>query len=90
MSKHTPGPWEIDMGSVHGWTVYGPATDEHADPGGLTVVAEGARGPDARLIAAAPELLKALRMVRDTEAAFEALDFRKRDALLNAIAKATK
>lgn len=60
-SKFTPGPWETDKGSVHGWTVYGPAVDEYADPGELAVIAEGMREGDAHLIAAAPDLLLAVK-----------------------------
>ena len=52
MSEHTPGPWRIGDA---GHTVFGP-------PQGLPpkIVATKASRADARLIAAAPELLDAL------------------------------
>ncbi|ARG50668.1 TPA: hypothetical protein ACGJ7L_006477 [Pseudomonas aeruginosa] len=56
MSKHTPGPWEIAR-SPHGITIFeiGPCKpDEYAGAVWLSV-----SEADARLIAAAPELLEA-------------------------------
>lgn len=59
-SKHTPGPWSVGNGSrVTGFTVK-IATDELLVGGrGLTSEA------NARLIAAAPELLEALQRLVD-------------------------
>lgn len=52
----TPGPWRVgDAGS----TVFGPP---NGNPSPKTV-ARVLRRPDARLIAAAPELLEALRLL---------------------------
>ncbi len=61
-TQHTPGSWRIgDAGT----TIFGPKTDEpspvtiaHIAPGNRTTKVE--RQANARLIAAAPELLKAL------------------------------
>lgn len=56
--SHTPGPWEIAR-SPHGRTIYeiGPCKpEEYAGAAWLSVSEE-----DARLIAAAPELLDALQ-----------------------------
>jgi hypothetical protein len=68
MSKHTPGPWEIGNAPHSDCRIYAPS-EVHAiaktygpDLNGIGVCA--LTGPmnraDARLIAAAPELLKAL------------------------------
>lgn len=67
MSKHTPGPWELWTGCS--WRRFGSAStgtevctptvhphDGHPD---LLFPNGGQDGPDARLIAAAPELLEA-------------------------------
>jgi len=51
-SKHTPGPWTI--GENHGGVVEVTASDDMS-------VAENVCANDARLIAAAPELLSAAR-----------------------------
>ena len=59
----TPGPWEFGDPDVHGRKVYGPVVDDYADPGELAVIAEGMTEPNARLIAAAPEMLEALRLL---------------------------
>lgn len=58
--KHTPGPWKIERG--HGTIIksIGPCVpDEYAGSAWLEVSEK-----DARLIAAAPDLLKVLRMAR--------------------------
>ena len=60
MSKHTPGPWTVDrveMPSGPLWTIHSEAT-----PG---LLADVWREPNARLIAAAPELLDALKECAD-------------------------
>ena len=60
MSKHTPGPW----------TAIADSGDENADDGWYvlndqeTAIAVGLYEPDARLIAAAPDLLDACRQAR--------------------------
>ena len=66
-AHHTPGPWRVgDAGA----TVYGPKREDGSLP---TVVAKVSRSPlagdrvkaNARLIAAAPELLAALEGLLD-------------------------
>jgi hypothetical protein len=63
MSKHTPGPWEVDSNAQ------GELLVMSRDGAAIAVVPVGAYGrsersqPNARLIAAAPELLEALRHV---------------------------
>ena len=64
MSKHTPGPWQVGMAFDN----YGETeiAIEHMTPAGNLVVAValgGLQGQDAnaRLIAAAPDLLEALK-----------------------------
>lgn len=53
--KHTPGPWAARTGRANTTVYAGPAY----------AVALGCRAADARLIAAAPELLEACRAVVD-------------------------
>ena len=50
MSKHTPGPWQVIGGNVYGDNLRALLP---------------MNGADARLIAAAPELLAALEMVME-------------------------
>ena len=68
MSKHTPGPWSVHtFGSFDVFEIHGPETDETdgcctlADLGTDTEGPKEVREANARLIAAAPELLEALR-----------------------------
>lgn len=58
MSQHTPGPWRIGDA---GHTVFGPKTDAPAP----TMVAQRLTRANARLIAAAPDLLAALEDLLD-------------------------
>jgi len=65
-AKHTPGPWHLieyrDAGGAITYSVVGADDDESgcaAWPG--PTLAEVERKPDARLIAAAPDLLEACR-----------------------------
>ena len=59
MSKHTAGPWEISKHATPAYHpqfgVYAPAANDHAIVTGPNAEA------DARLIAAAPDLLAALK-----------------------------
>jgi hypothetical protein len=60
MSKHTPGPWIWCSGEANEHDCYVIAEDEN------DVLATGLSEPDARLIAAAPDLLAALKeYIRD-------------------------
>jgi hypothetical protein len=52
MSKHTPGPWNLAPKAVNHQLLYGPV------PG---LIADIHKDEDARLIAAAPDLLAALQ-----------------------------
>lgn len=74
MSAHTPGPWKVteergDDGVQI--TLYGQRQWVHAIgqpwvPYRLAVLdCDAVRDPDARLMAAAPELLEALRLVQE-------------------------
>lgn len=56
-TKHTPGPWDVDS---HGNIVQGPGRYKIAITS-ATSIADRSDGADARLIAAAPELLEALK-----------------------------
>ena len=53
-STHTPGPWRV---GDNGHTVFGPP---NGNPSPLTIAHDLYR-PNARLIAAAPEMLEALK-----------------------------
>lgn len=59
MSKHTPGPWKVNT-QPEGTVVWlnGSAGYELRDPTGF---GHNANPADARLIAAAPDLLRALK-----------------------------
>lgn len=63
MAEHTPGPWEAWMPQTHvageerTWSVKGPPSD-------FMFLREEA---DARLIAAAPELLEACKLLEDAD-----------------------
>lgn len=57
-TKHTPGPWRI---GDHGRTVFGPPNG-HPSP---ETVAQVTHKKNALLIAAAPDLLAAVKMVLD-------------------------
>jgi len=52
-SKHTPGPWRTGGNELSAFNVYGPTGD---------LIAQCLSTANARLIAAAPELLAALQM----------------------------
>ena len=62
MNGYTPGPWTVRM-STHPetWLVTAPPSG----PAEYRVVAHALPEPDARLIAAAPDLLAALQLVND-------------------------
>ena len=57
MSKHTPGPWEVDGVKFQGGYYF--AQDNHL------ILGSAYREADAHLIAAAPEMLAALRELVD-------------------------
>ena len=62
--KHTPGEWryKIAPGEIHKHAVFGP---EHpVDGGDYAPLARFAKAEDARLCAAAPELLAALQVFK--------------------------
>jgi len=67
MDTHTPGPWLIATSnswrrivSQHGDVICGQCNQPDGHPD-LTFPNGGADGPDARLMAAAPDLLEAAR-----------------------------
>lgn len=76
--QHTPGPWRIGDA---GHTVFGPP---NGNPSPKTIARDTIKS-DARLIAAAPELLKALVDVLAADGDLNAMDFKMYRA---AIAKA--
>ena len=63
--KHTPGPWIVKL-DKEGCPFIGVASDPYDYPGTVAVVDGGYPEADARLIAAAPELLDIVqRVIRD-------------------------
>ena len=65
MSKHTPGPWVLGDGTVeHAHNIY-PEYDQRQGQAiaSMEPNRRGARAADARLIAAAPDLLMALERI---------------------------
>lgn len=60
MSAHTPGPWEPRQSAAGYWFI-----DHERGGEGYTLTKLDCNELDARLIAAAPELLKALRELSD-------------------------
>lgn len=93
MSKHTPGPWVVGntdpllFGKQRGQGtepigfVYGPSFPERSDLGKEAIA-------NARLIAAAPELLEALKNLLESHLAGNVIGADVREAQ-EAIAKAT-
>ncbi len=69
-TKHTPGPWKVDADTIKTtWnTVYG-----HPNPICRVMLQDGIayRDANARLIAAAPELLEACKVLENVFAATE-------------------
>jgi len=81
MSKHTPGPWEMS----YGWGT-SVTTSTGSKIRQTTDRPLEERQANARLIASAPDLLEALRLILE-EPGYELLDTHKAYAL-EAIAKA--
>lgn len=82
--KYTPGPWTTYLNTMDDVII----RKMNAAGYEVCVIAKGAKYKDARLIAAAPDLLDALYMVLDDP---DALDGRPRtyECVREAIAKAT-
>lgn len=83
MSKHTPGEWQ-----AINWTYHSTSTVVVDDPSVVTgkrVIAECATEEDARLIAAAPELLEAMAsLLREHDAVFAGRSDGAQDSYYNA------
>lgn len=101
MSKHTPGPWTVGMAGQYGThnvnIIYAGADNSVATVYGLpmhtkleNIEPRWTEGlANARLIAAAPELLEALQEIANDPDSFEVLTQWQRDQVRAAIAKAT-
>ncbi len=79
MSEHTPGPWAVDE-AENGVTARG-GEDMIADCDRLNGLSFEVSRANARLIAAAPELLEALERLKAEVENAHVLDIRKRTAL---------
>jgi hypothetical protein len=62
MAEHTPGPWVVFKSRLSGMFVIGKPADERTDAQG-DGLAMADREEDASLIAAAPDLLEALKVM---------------------------
>jgi hypothetical protein len=82
-AQHTPGPWKEGIDGNP--RVYGP--DGMGEHSGLVAVVLKGRG-NVRLIAAAPELLDALKLVADTYGFDPSVDSSIWQTVFAAIAKA--
>ena len=97
MTQHTPGPWILDQDRTDDGTYYVRANNEVAVAEALNSRAFSIGEPEAnaRLIAAAPELLEALRIIErqmDGETMFPGavyLSLTEANQIVEAIAKAT-
>jgi hypothetical protein len=58
--KHTPGPWILDLGVYSNVVLI----DSNATNGAVGEIVDCRNRADARLIAAAPDLLEALKVAR--------------------------
>ena len=86
MTGHTPGPWQARRGQLwRGWVVCDESGAVHT-----TVSAEKAPETEAnaRLMAAAPELLKAAKAAHRALLTDEPYPHKENEALRQAIAKA--
>lgn len=64
MSKHTPGPWVVDELKVVNGRLWAAVTTPKGDLVYLTLIPTDVEA-NARLIAAAPEMLEALRDIKE-------------------------
>lgn len=85
-SKHTPGPWRVEGPSPEGRNPNAGLWDVE----GVTNVANACTLHDARLIAAAPELLEALKAAQSALAMMIQPDAIKNSTVLDAFALATQ
>ena len=83
MSKHTPGPWEAGrLAGPDQWMVSG------GPDGNRTSIADVSGEANARLIAAAPDLLRACKYVAEIAVAWDPLTPGDIAEVLAAVAKA--
>jgi hypothetical protein len=63
MSKHTPGPWKVSHEANGQWTIFAENYDVTSIPDDPDYGRPSEDPANARLIAAAPEMLEALKQV---------------------------
>lgn len=61
MSKHTPGPWSIDQNAMEHWMITAQNSERHRGYIATLSTTNTQSEANARLIAAAPEMLEVLR-----------------------------
>jgi hypothetical protein len=83
VSRPTPGPWAVEPQVTHDGRM-GDAWNIIADDWPAVPVAEVRRDADARLIAAAPELLACVLDVLDADGDIYAMDFDRYRAAVKA------
>jgi hypothetical protein len=93
MSKHTPGPWQWTKGDKYSYPRVGDSADHTIadvwDDSSLAVVSREQGEANAQLIAAAPELLEALKLIyADMERGHSINPYEHKATVLAAIAKA--
>jgi hypothetical protein len=77
MSKHTPGPWHYqEKSDAYTHIIRGPNNEYVA---GFSQHSNGRSEADARLAAAAPELLEAARVALESLRAWNAIDIDSRN-----------
>ena len=66
MTKHTPGPWEVVREDEHEWSIwYKYYVDGEKRPRSSWLADSINSEADARLIAAAPDLIEALKSIEE-------------------------
>lgn len=93
-SQHTPGPWSYrgTLGPRHVESMGGPCVIEVASTGRQLAIMSGCRTDtqraDARLMAAAPDLLEVLRAITNDRGTWNCMPMHLRDMAGAALARA--
>ena len=90
MSEHTPGPWEVDAGLATDWIAFRVAAGSRLTETVCDTVDgdESERQANARLIAAAPDMLETLKEIRTYFEYTDGVDDENASIVIEAIEKA--